>query len=62
MLYRIAALATIALVAAFALAPAAAEEPDCHPLGKGMSSIDFEGNVTVTCWPLVIVGGLASDH
>jgi hypothetical protein len=57
---RILAAVTLAIVL-FAQ-PASAEAPACHPLSKGASSIDLNGHVETECWPLVVVGGLASDH
>lgn len=35
---------------------------ECHPLGKGLSSVDMDGNTVTECWPLVVVDGVASDH
>lgn len=56
---RFIAAALIALL--FAL-PADAQAPECHPLGKGLSSVDMDGNVVTECWPLLIVGNVAADH
>lgn len=53
-------LVAVALTLALII-PASAEAPTCHPLGKGLSSVDMDGNTLTECWPLVIVAGLASD-
>lgn len=54
----------VALVVVIAMfsPSASAKAPTCHPLGKGLSSVDMDGHTVTECWPLVFVGNVASDH